>query len=296
MSFNSFSGFGPKKTPSFLKNFLLIVGGASIGIPLFMILFKGFFTIHPQYILGLSVPGIKSGYLFQLITYCLVQLPSGNLDTGFLFSLFFNLYVLWFTISGISDHVGIKKSITFVASSILSVGIFALALMNFMPYVSILSGCSTLIYSLLFGWLMLNPHSEITLFFVVRLQAKYLVTGIAALHLLLSVSDGPSILFWVYLFSMLFGYVYSLLFWDARSPFAFLRPFEEGIDRIKSLFKRKKTATVSDSKIYDFTTGEPLVDDEKFVDDMLSKINNFGQDSLSSREKKRLDKITKKNR
>jgi len=260
-----------------------------------MILFKGIFIIHPQYILGLSVPGIKSGYLFQIFTYCLIQLPSQQLDTGYLFSLFFNLYIFWFTISGISDHIGIKQSITFVVSSILSVGIFALTLMYFTPYVYILSGSSSLLYSLLFSWLMLNPHAEIILFFVVRLQAKYLIPGIAGLHLFLSISGGPTILFWVYFFSMIFAYMYSLFFWDARSPFAFLRPFEERVNRVKSLFKRKRSTETAETKIYDFATGEPLVDDEKFVDDMLAKIKNFGRSALSSREKKRLDKISKKN-
>lgn len=295
MSFNSFSQFGPSKTSPFLKNFILSIGAISLGISLLMILFKGFFQIHPQLLLGLSAHGIKSGYLFQIFTYSLIQLPTYHLDTSYLFSLFFNLYIIWLTVSGIIERVGIKKTISFVVSSIFCTAAFALAIMSYSPYGHVLSGNTTLLYSLAIGWLMLNPNAEISLFFVIRLQAKYLITGILGFHLLLSLSDGHTFLLWTYLFSALFAYLYTLTLWNLHSPFSFLQNFEKKIQHLKSVFKKKNNTSSSETKIYDFSTGEPLVDDEKFVDDMLVKINRFGRSSLSPREEERLETIRTKN-
>lgn len=295
MSFNAFSRFSHSKTPSFLKVLLLTIGSLSLGLSLLMILFKGTFPFNPHLLFGLSLEGIKNGLIFQIFTYPILQLPSYHFDTGYLIHLFFNIYILWLTGSGIIERKGTKSLITIILSSILTIGLMSLALMAFSPFFYVLIGNTTLVFTLLMAWIMLYPDVRIMLFFVIPMQAKHLILGLLGFSLIMDLSNEHYLKFAVCLFAGLYGYLYALLIWKAQNPFSFLKPLEERFTNIKSSLKKaKKEKTFHASKIYDFKTGEPVLDDDQFMDAMLTKINLYGKESLSAKEKKRMDQISKK--
>ena len=45
-----------------------------------------------------------------------------------------------------------------------------------------------------------------------------------------------------------------------------------------------------DAKIFDLKTGQAVIDDDSFMDSMLEKISKSGEQSLSKKEKKRMQK------
>jgi hypothetical protein len=63
--------------------------------------------------------------------------------------------------------------------------------------------------------------------------------------------------------------------------------------RLPQLFTWKEKFH-STTKIYDFRSGLPKLNDEQFMDAMLARISRYGKDSLSPEETERMKKISEK--
>lgn len=294
MSFNSFPPVGENQTPQPIKWLLVVFLSLSLGFSLLSILLKDTIFFNPSYIFGLSLHGIQRGFVFQFITYPFFQLPSFRFDFSYLIHLFFSLYILWLTSTQITQRVGMKKFLFFLATCILATGGFSLFLMSFNPMLYILSGTTPLIYAFLIAWLMLYPDTKILLFFVFPLQIKHLVVGILGVNLFLDITNGDFILFGTYIFSAILAYFFSLIFFHCNSPFAFLSEFEKKFFHLRARSRIKKESTYHASKIYDFKTGDPILDDEQFMDAMLTKISLYGEEALTTKERIKMKKISKK--
>ena len=160
---------------------------------------------------------------------------------------------------------------------------------------SILAGANIVLYSIATAWLMLHRDAKLLLFFTLPFKAKWLILGIMGFDLLFLLSHGSFIYFFTYLSSALIAYLFSLLLWNTFSPFEFLKKTEKNILNILNLFKRrKKSKKYHRSKVYDFKTGEPLLDDDEFMDAMLTRISLYGEDILTKKEKRRMKKISEK--
>jgi len=59
-------------------------------------------------------------------------------------------------------------------------------------------------------------------------------------------------------------------------------------------WRAQRQQMFSQSKIVDFKTGKPVETDETFMDAMLEKIAREGEQSLSRKERKQMDRIAKK--
>ena len=134
---------------------------------------------------------------------------------------------------------------------------------------------------------------KLLLFFVIPVSVKWLILSFLGFTLLVSLSNTDIPSFFAYLSSSLFSYFFALIIWKTRGPFPILEKFEKKfVFRIKK--KKKKKQTFHESKIYDFKTGEPLLDDDDFLDAMLTRIDLYGEEILTKKEKKRMQEISKK--
>ena len=85
--------------------------------------------------------------------------------------------------------------------------------------------------------------------------------------------------------------------WKQNSPFRSLWKMEETLQSFfhKSSFARRTLDQYvrTGSRIYDFRTGERVLNDEAFIEACLSKISLEGKGSLSLREKFRLWRLSR---
>jgi|GEM_PF-1624586 len=297
MSFNTYQSSMQPQTPLLIRGLLILLATSSVGFSLLAILFKNTMYFEPLNLFGLSLAGINKGYIFQLITYPFIQLPTIKFDFGYLIQTFFSLYLVWLTSTQILERVGQKKFLTLLISTILFTGGVGLGLIWINPYPYVLFGLTPVIFSLLVTWMMLNPSVRLILFFVLPVLAKHLVVGLIGVTLLIDFSNEDFIRFGVNLSSAVFAYMFSLFAFNTHSSFRSLYRFEKAIFSLRNRLKkanRQKSSNNNTSKIYDIRTGKPVQTDEQFLDEMLEKISNHGKDSLSTKEKKKMEEISKK--
>lgn len=283
--------FGPNRTQKALKYLLLW----TLGTSLFAALFNNFF---PQ-VLGWSSPydwlslsrwGISHYFFWQFLTYIFVHPFAQGVSFSFLFSLAFNLYLIWIVGSALLEKRGIASFLSFYFLSGIFVGLILFGAQTLFGSQLPFSGNTAVLYSLLITWLILNPDAQILLLVGMPLRAKSLVLTILAANLLIDISTGDWQHAIAYLAGAIFGYLYPVAIWKIPSPFTSLRPLE------KILVGKRKAAMPSNAraKIYDFKTGQAILNDEEFLDAMLSKISLYGKKSLTWRERWRLRRISRR--
>ena len=96
-----------------------------------------------------------------------------------------------------------------------------------------------------------------------------------------------------YLSSLIVGYLYALLAWNLRSPFAFTHRFDDWVADFGVRW-RSRAHQKTHSKIVDFRTGKAVKDDARFMDEMLDKIAKHGEKSLTRKELRRMNKVGKR--
>lgn len=279
-------------------NILVCTLVVSLGCAFLSNFFTYFNLLPPQYYLGLSLDGMRHTYLWQFLTFLFVQ--EGGTDGitfGFLVGLFMNMAVLWYIGNTLCEISGGRSFYTFYFLCGLIGGCLGLLMMAFMEVGGILSGPAPSIFALLVAWAMLNPETEILLFFLVPIKAKWLVLGLFALTTLICFSQLDLVHLFFYLGGALSGYIYSIIAWDLRSPFLSLQPLDLAVRnvgaRVRRLFNSK--ATTRTSKILDFQTGMAKDEsDDHFMDRMLSKIGREGEKSLTRKERQRMQEISER--
>lgn len=235
--------------------------------------------------LALSWAGIEKFYLWQLITYILLE--KGPLSFGFFVTLAFNMYILWMFGSSLIERSHTRLFFFLYLGAALLGGCSALII----PH-SILASSTNAVYAILVSWMMLNPGSQLLLFFTLPFKAHWLILGLIAMTFLFDLSNAN----WAEAISLavacLYSYLFALVIWREPGPFPFLRRFEKRI--FQFLERQKKHETYRHSKIYDIKSGAPVLDDDPFMDAMLDRISRHGEESLTPEEKKRMQEISKK--
>ncbi|MBI5273788.1 MAG: hypothetical protein HY860_01895 [Chlamydiales bacterium] len=253
-----------------------------------------------QSLLALSSWGISHGMIWQFFTYLFVQPIGSNITFSFFTQLFFNLFLTFYIGKSIIEWKGYKHFyFLFLTGGVFSAIATTLLLLSFhSPFY--LAGCHHVIYSLLTGWMFLFPARELLFFLVFPIKIKWLLVIAAASTLFIDLANGNFVNFFSILFSILFGYFYSLIVFELHSAFPLLHAFEKKIFSLKKrLFGSKKESIETfmnprKRKIYDFKTGKVILDDETFMDVCLEKIAKLGKSSLSLYERFRLKRITRK--
>jgi len=274
MSYPNSYRLGPAKTPRPLKILVLM----TFVISLVSALFDRILPLSPQQILSLSLDGMESGFLWQLATYLFVHPLSHGLSFSFLLSLAFDLYVLWVIGTSLIERKGINSffSLYFLSGIVSGFAIYGMQWLTQSPIP--FSGNWTSIYAVLIAWLMLYPGMELLLFLTVPVKAKWLILGTLGANLLIDFSTGDFVHTTAYLTAAFTGYFYAILFWSTKTE----------SHRDQYLYPR--------AKVYDFKTGRAILNDNEFLEAMLTKVSLHGKESLTWKERWRLRGIHRKKR
>lgn len=303
MTYTASYGLGPHTTPKIIRYLVIATCTVSLLCAFVNIFFVSFLQIRgPQALLSLSWDGISRGFLWQPISYLLVQANGENgISASFFLELFFNMYILWVMGSSIAERCGGFSFLNFYMSAGAVCGMMTLAAMPMLGQYTVLAGPTGALLALLTVWGMIYPESELQLFFLILIKGKWLIAGIFLAFLLANLSHLNFIYVFFCLFSILFGYLYGTLIWQLDTPFHAMHKFDHALIslglKIRKFFSSKKGTDFADDKrkkIIDFHTGKTLLDDDHFMDSALEKISKFGEQALTWNERNRMKKISER--
>lgn len=237
-----------------------------------------------QYYLGLSEPALTSVFVWTVLTYPFTYPATGTLDL--ILHLGVDLFLLWIFGSFVMERMGPKRFFLLFFGAILCAGLAAAAGL-FLFHRSFFGGPSPALLALFTSWFIF--HSEEENHFLKPIWV-FLLLVVGNLFLDALARQWVSLI--ADMSGTLFGYLFCLISEKMRSPFPFLRPFEKSVLRaVERVHAAKKPAS---PKIFDFKTGEPVLDDEQFMDAMLARISLYGEETLTADEKKRMQKISER--
>lgn len=294
---NDFNNINPHGTPLIIRLLLSIIGG--IGFVVALLYSFGF--VGPVQLLSMSVKGLQNYFLWQPFTCWLVQKTSPGITIYFILNLLIDLYLLWALGSAIIARIGQKKFLRFGGAAIIIANIVAAGIISLTKTSLMFAGPEPAIYALLVLWMMFNPEAEMLLLLTFPIKVKWLVLCFLAIIAAIDIVQQE----WVYLASyssaMLMAYIYSAWSHQLHSPFVITKKLDTILNKTGSRwhqYRQNKRIIKDDAfckaKIYDFKTGKAVLDDEQFMDAMLSKISQYGEKSLSLKEKLRMQKISRK--
>ena len=271
------NSFTPSNTPPSLKILLLTILGVSS------------FSYYIGPYLVLSASGIRELYLWQFATYLFIHpFPAAIIH------LAFNLFLIWTFGASLMERIHPKLFFFLFFGSGIMGGLLAWIAMASLNLSTPLFGSSTALYALLTAWVILNPEAKLLLFFALPFKASHLLLGLIGLNLLIDLSRSDWIPLAAYIGAILFAYLFIIASCCIRSPFTLLSSFENAIFRTLERLKHLKEKPIRHSKIYDFKSGEPVMNDDQFMDAMLARISLYGEESLTPEEKKRMQRISEK--
>jgi membrane associated rhomboid family serine protease len=270
---------GPYKTPKSIKWLISTIAFFSIISPIATYFLANFFGISgPNAWFPLSRIGLFQGWFWQPATYFFLHSVSTGISLSFLISLFFHLLLLWFTGSEFAFRFGSGIFFLFYFGAGIFAGLFTTLFLFLTESSAILVGSSPPTNALIAIWAMLYPELELSFFFMIRMKAKWLVGVYFILTLLISLSYGAFFAFFADLCGIIWGFLLGRFIWKLKNPFPLNLEFP----------KRKKKDHAN--KIIDISVFHE--DDDVFMDRMLEKINKEGHDSLTKRERKRMQEIS----
>lgn len=197
-----------RSTPKAVK----ILIGATLGTSLLVSLcslISPLLGVQLFSLLGLSLTTLKSGFVWQLLSYLFVLPSSGALTGSFFISALFNGFLLWVVATTLSSELGTKRFLKLYFTCGLAGGLAAMLLAFATRSSEIILGPLGAIYAALLVWTLLFANLRLRLFFVFNVKARWLVLGLIALNVL----DHLSTRHWCaavgMLASVLMGYVYG---------------------------------------------------------------------------------------
>jgi hypothetical protein len=303
MNYTTLPSWGPEKTPATVKSLMIFTCVAAI-FSVALQSFLAFFDIFPgpQDYLSLSWWGLSHWYVWQPLSFIFVQDAPWGLSFSFFVSLIFHLVILWSIGSAVLEIISPPSFLRLYLIGTMVAGGLTLLSMLVTGHYEMLTGMSGALVILLTVWSMAFPETEVLLFFLVPVKAKWIVLSILGVIILNALIHLELTSFFLYFFSVLVGYVYSVAIHSWYSPFPVTLFFDLWLTRVASFLRRhnplpkKKVKDVKDSevKIIDLTSNQHIDDDDAFVDAMLSKISRRGEESLSRSERNRLNEISKR--
>lgn len=301
MNYTTLSSWGPDKTPATIKHLILVTSIIAVLSAGVQSVFEHFNVFPgPQNLLSLSWWGIKKGFVWQPLSFLFLQEAPGGLTFFFFIALLFNMYLLWVIGSTVYQILGKWAFLRLYFIGGMAAGILSLLSMELTGQYEMLTGIAPVLLILFTVWSMAFPETEILLLFLIPVKVKWIVAAIVGITLLLSLTSFDISHFILYLSAVLISYGYAVMVQGWYSPFPFTLKFDIWLSRLAAKvrqfmpFKGKKTEIKpSETKIVDIETGQPIKDDEAFVDAMLAKISKKGEESLTWAEKKRLQEISK---
>jgi len=265
-----------------IKYLMIALLSTSILSPIVTFFLARYFQLSgPQDWLPLSLPYLKKGYFFELITYPLVHLEGVGISLSSLISLFLRIGILWFASSEVAHQFGEKRFFWLFLTSMLFTGLITAAFLFFIGSATPLFGSTPVLFALLTVWMMSMRETELVSHPLIRVKAKTVVYVIFGVTLLINLSYGHFIRCLANLIAIFYGLLFGS--WILKLPFPFPLP------------QRKKRKKHRSADIIDITSVSENPDD-LFIDEMLDKIAKVGRGGLTTQEKARMDAIVTRRR
>ncbi len=154
--------------------------------------------------LSLSLMGIKSGLIYQILSYPFIA-------NGFMGVLFDGL-IIWFIGSELEMKWGQKFYLTFLGLSVTFAAAVYLGLAIFFKAYPLV-GMSSICYSLLMGYALVYKERQLTFMFLFPMKAMYFCLLLAAILLYQALASGQGVSAWASLAAM--AHAYAFLQWKS---------------------------------------------------------------------------------
>jgi len=256
--------FAPRETPKTIRNLILFTVICSLAA-----------VVGEQMRPGLmdyfvfSGFGIQRGFLWQFVSYLFV-LAGGSITGFWILKLFLFMYMLWIFAPQVLRTIGPSSFIKFYlgCGALSAAAAFAFGSYSG-QYDYFYSGPGSSLLGLFVIWAMQNPGSDVRLYFLFPIKARYLALGALGVVLLVNLSQFDYVSLVFYLTAMAAGYLYTKLKfghtgWRWRSYFSAKK-------QKKRPFRSKK--------------------EEAYVNRMLDKVSKHGEQSLTRKERRKLQKL-----
>lgn len=291
---------GPEFTPKPILSLIGIIAFVSIFSSLTSPLLNNLLGWNLVEAFSLSWQGLYQWFIWQPLTFPFVE-DGGRYGISFfyLLGLGLNLYLIWVIGTAIWEKIGNNSFMTLFFVAAIGAGVLSLLLMKIIGKYAMLSGPAPAILALLVVWTMLHPKTIVSFFFSINIVAKWLLAGILGTIALIGLSQMDFINTFFNLSGAFIGYVFGLVHLNVKSPYTSTHRFDTWIIKLSRKLRKlssklkKKSPT---EKVVDISSGEPVKDDDHFVDEMLAKISRQGEHSLSWSERQRMRRISEKKR
>lgn len=301
MSYQTHSSSPYNDTPKIITALILITAITTVTSAALEPLFTNVFAIPgPQEFFGLSLWGMYRNYLWQPITCLFLQNEPNGIHLFFLINLTFSLYMLWMFGSQLVESYGTGPFLRlyFLSGVIASLSALWVA-HGIHPYTPlIIAGIAPSLLAIFVAWAILHRDTQILLFFIIPIKAKWLLTLVTALTLLIPLSSLDLVNFIYYFVGLSVGYLYSTVAWQQKTPFSFMENIDDFFivlgRKVRAKYERWFSLKKKENKIVDIKTGQAIQEDDAFIDEMLAKISRYGEKSLTWQEKDRMRKISEK--
>lgn len=239
------------------------------------------------HLFSLSMSNLARGRFWTLLTHPFTTLPAPAFPL--LLHLAFNLLLLWIFGIPLLNRISSRRFLLLFFGGALFSGLSAsLVLLAFDSPIA-LAGATPPLLSLVTAWAVLQSEKVLTLPSA-HIRPSWIFILIAGINILADLLERNWIELSANSSAVLYGYLFALISERARSNIRLLYPFERFVLRLLE----KPSPTLP--KIYDIQTGAPVLDDDAFMDAMLTQIATQGEESLTPAQKLRLHQISQKKR
>lgn len=299
MSYQTYTPWSYSHTPKSIATLIIITVIATLCCAVLEPLFINVFKMNgPQEFFGLSWWGLSNKYLWQPLTCLFIQSEANGISIGFLIALTFNMYMLWLFGSNLVEAYGTGPFLRLYFISGILASLAAVLTTPAIRQYSIIAGTTASLLAIFVAWAFLHRETQLLLFFLIPVKAKWLLAAVIAIAILIPLSELDLVGFVYYFTGIVIGYFYSTIAWETQSPFIMM----EKVDDFFIVLGRKLRAKIArllpfkkeKSKVVDIKTGKNTLDDDAFIDEMLAKISRHGEKSLSWQERERMQKISEK--
>jgi membrane associated rhomboid family serine protease len=262
--YRSTIGFGRPWTPMVKR--LIIINCAVFVLQLF-----GFQEFFLRYFALNTDLAFSRLMIWQFFTYMFLH--------GGAWHLFFNMFALWMFGSEMEDFFGRKEFLFYYFMTGIGAGLILWILDLVTGQRSLTVGASGAVFGILLAYGLVYARRQITLliffFLPVTMEARTFVIAFAVMELLLGISpDTTGVAHFAHLGGMLFGYLYFKFFRGSIRPYFYGRSV---LGDVGQRFHQKREE-----------------DDQRRLDQILDKINQYGSHTLTDSEKKFLEEMSKK--
>ncbi|MDF2577825.1 MAG: hypothetical protein K0S74_1309 [Chlamydiales bacterium] len=247
---------------------------------------------------GLSAEGIGQFWLWQPISHLFFEMTTLGLSLTFFIYLLLNLYIISFVGLNIANEVGPRDFLKLYFTSGLLAGGSVLFTNFLLGTDQIFFGNIAPLYMLITLWCMLAPENELLFLFVFTVRLKWLWAALLGVQFLLAIPTRDISGLIAVLSGTMVGYTYGIFQLNLTGPFSYTHSIETRFKNFVSLLflRPHSQVVVTKAKIYDFKTGEAILNDDQFMDEVLDKISKHGEKSVTWSERQRMEQISRRKR